>query len=88
VGKVAALFGDCEKATAGVAETLSGMTGSAGHPGLVNALTGFTETSAKALISTGQVLTFVGAGLSKTAGEYSKTESDNTKHIKAAGHPS
>ncbi|HEY1572795.1 MAG TPA: hypothetical protein VGG05_15740 [Pseudonocardiaceae bacterium] len=50
VGKVAALFGDCEKATSGVAETLSGMTGVAGHPGLVGALTGVTETSTKAAV--------------------------------------
>jgi hypothetical protein len=40
-----------------VAETLSGMTGVAGHPGLVSALSGFTETSTKALLSTGQALT-------------------------------
>jgi uncharacterized membrane protein YfcA len=85
VGKVAALFGDCEKATAGVAETLSGMTGVAGHPGLVSALTTVTEASTKALVSTGQALTFIAAGLNKTADQYSKTESGNTDRLHAAG---
>lgn len=85
VGEVAALFGDCERATAGVAETLSGMTGAAGHPGLVNALTGFTEVSTKAMLSTGQALTFIAAGLGKTASQYSKTESDNAHRFSSAG---
>jgi hypothetical protein len=84
VGKVASLFGDCEKATSGVAETLSAMTGTAGHPGLVDALTGFTEVSTKALLATGQALTFISAGLGKTAGQYSKTESANTDRLNAA----
>ena len=67
VNKVAALFGDCETATTGIAEALSEMVSAAGHPGLSNALSTFTESSAKALISTGRVLTYVGANLKETA---------------------
>jgi hypothetical protein len=85
VNQVAKLFGDCEKATAGVVETLGGMTSAAGHPGLTSALTAFTESGAKALLNTGQALTYIAAGLKTSAAEYSKTESANTANINAAG---
>jgi hypothetical protein len=85
VNKVASLFGDCETATSGVVEVLGGMTSAAGHPGLTSALTGFTESSAKALLSTGKALTFIAAGLKQNATEYAKTESSNTSNINAAG---
>jgi hypothetical protein len=85
VGKVAALFGDCETATVGVEEVLMGMTSSAGHPGLVSALTAFGESSTKALANTGQVLTYIAQGLKQNASEYSKTEAANAHNITSAG---
>ncbi len=88
VDKVAGLFGDCETTTARVAETLSGMTSSAGHPGLAGALSAFTESSTKALVNTGQVLTYIGRGLGRNASDYAKTESGNASKIAAAGSAS
>jgi hypothetical protein len=85
VNQVASLFGDCETATSGMVETLGGMTSAAGHPGLTSALTSFTESSAKALLATGKVLTFIAAGLKQSAAEYQKTESGNASNITAAG---
>jgi hypothetical protein len=85
VNKVAALFGDCETATAGVEETLMGMTSAAGHPGLVAALSAFGESSTRALVGTGRVLTFIAAGLKQNATDYGKTESTNAHNLTAAG---
>jgi hypothetical protein len=85
VNKVAALFGDCQTATAGVVESLGGMSSAAGHPGLVSALTACTESSAKALLNTGQALTYIAAGLKTNAAEYARTESAVTATMKAVG---
>lgn len=85
VGKVAALFGDCDRATSGMADTLAGMMSAAGQPDLTSALESFTESSAHAMLNTGQVLTYIAAGLKNSAAQYASTESTNAGNIRAAG---
>lgn len=85
VNQVAALFGDCEQVSTGVTDTLGSMISAAGHPSLSGALTSFTESSAHAMLNTGQVMTYIAAGLKQNATQYSATEATNTGNIQAAG---
>jgi hypothetical protein len=82
-GELGTLIGQCETATDGTAQTLIGMQGTVGHPGLASALGSANESAVQVMLAVGKVLAYIGEGLNQSAQQYADTESKNVTVLKS-----
>jgi hypothetical protein len=83
VSELGTLIGQCETATDGTAQSLMGMQGAVGHPGLASSLGSANESAVEVMLAVGKVLAYIGEGLSQSAQQYGDTESKNVTALKS-----
>jgi hypothetical protein len=82
-GELGTLVGQCETAVDGTAQTLMGMQGAVGHPGLASALGSANESAVQVMLAVGKVLAYIGEGLNQSAQQYADTEAKNVTALKS-----
>ena len=82
-GELGTLIGQCETAVEGTAQTLMGMQGAVGHPGLAGALGSANESAVQVMLAVGKALAYIGEGLNQSGQQYADTESTNVTVLKS-----